>query len=94
MMSDIPISAAWVFLLGGILGVISVLLAKNFSWSNSEFLANEEDRKQEVPMTPLRRWILVGICISVSAYGAVQLQRDHAWNPFPSGGGARPTLTR
>ncbi len=93
-MSDLPISAGWVFFIGGVLGIVTVLRAKNFSWKNSEFLTTEEDRKQEVPMTPLRRWILVGICVLISAYGAVQLQRDHAWNPFPGGRAAPPTLTR
>ena len=93
-MGDLPISANWVFFLGGILGIVSVLCAKNFSWSNSEFLTTEEDRKQEVPMTPLRRWILVGVCLLITAYGAIQLQRDHAWNPFSGERGASPTLTR
>ena len=93
-MGDLPISASWVFFLGGILGIVAVLRAKNFSWSNSEFLPTEEDRKQEVPMTPFRRWILVGVCLLISAYGAIQLQRGHAWNPFAGERGASPTLTR
>jgi hypothetical protein len=93
-MGDLQISGNWLFFIGGVVGIVSVLRAKTFSWSNSEFLATEEDRKQEVPMTPLRRWILVGICVLISAYGAIQLQRDHAWNPFPAGRGATPSLTR
>jgi len=93
-MGDLPISAGWVFFLGGILGIVSVLRAKTFSWSNSEFLTTEEDRKQEVPMTPLKRWILVGVCILIGAYGAIQLKRDHAWNPFPSGRGTPPASAR
>ena len=93
-MSDLPISADWVFFLGGMLGIISILRAKNFSWSNSEFLPTEEQRKKEVPMTPLKGWILVGVCVLISVFGAVQLQRDHAWNPFPSGRGVPPASTR
>jgi hypothetical protein len=93
-MSDLPISAGWVFFLGGILGTISIFRAKNFSWSNSEFLPTEEPRKQKIPMTPLKRWILVGVCVLISVFGAVRLQRDHAWNPFPSGREVSPTSTR
>ena len=93
-MGDQTISSDWVFFLGGILGIISVLHAKNFSWSNSEFLPTKEQREQEIPMTRLRRWILVGVCVLISVYGAVQLQRDHQWNLFPSGRGALPASTR
>ncbi len=54
-MGDLQISDNWVFLVGGVIGIICVLGAKTFSWSNSEFLATEEDRKQEIPMTLLKR---------------------------------------
>ncbi len=93
-MSDLPISAGWVFFLGGIVGIISGLCAKRFSWSNTEFLRTEEDRKEEVPMTPLRRWILVGVCALISVYGAIELQRVHGWNPFSSGRETPPASTR
>jgi integrase len=37
-----------------------IATAKTFSWKNYEFVTSEEDRKQEVPMTPGRRWVLIG----------------------------------
>ena len=80
-MGDLPISGNWVFFIGGIVGVISVLRAKKFSWSNSEFLT-EEGRDEDVPMTMRRRLILLAVCALICTYGAIQLQRERAWNPF------------
>ena len=79
---DLPISGNWVFFIGGIVGVISVLRAKKFSWSNSEFLKTEEERDEDVPMTMRRRLILLAVCALICTYGAIQLQRERAWNPF------------
>ncbi len=79
---DLPISGDWVFFIGGIIGVISVLRAKKFSWSNSEFLETDEERDEAVPMTMLRRIILLSVCALICTYGAIRLQREHAWNPF------------
>ena len=44
-------SGGWVSFIGGVIGVITVARAKNFSWSNSEFLESEEDVRERVPMT-------------------------------------------
>ena len=81
-MGDLPISGNWIFFIGGIVGVISVLRAKKFSWSNSEFLKTEEERDEDVPMTMRRRLILLAVCALICTYGAIQLQRERAWNPF------------
>jgi hypothetical protein len=79
---DLPISGNWVFFVGGIIGVISVLRAKKYSWSNSEFLKTQEERDAEGPMTMRKRLILLAVCALICSYGAIQLQREHAWNPF------------
>jgi hypothetical protein len=81
-LDNLPFSAGWVYLIGGLIGIVTVSLAKKFSWKNYEFLASEEDRKEAVPMTPLRRLILIGICVLIGAYGAIEVQRDHGWNAF------------
>jgi hypothetical protein len=73
-------------LLGGISGVVTVIRAKTFSWKNYEFLTSEEDRKQEIPMTMVRRWILIAICVALAVYGATRVQQDRDWNPFDKGG--------
>ena len=83
-MDNLPISIGWIYLVGGVVGLLTVLLAKSFSWKNYEFLTSEEDKRREVLMTPLRRWILAGICSGFVIYGATQVQRDHDWKPFHS----------
>lgn len=87
-------SAGWILLIGGLVGFIAVLRAKSFSWKNMEFLTSEEDRKKEVPMTPLRRWLLIIICILIASYGAIQIERDRGWNPFSNGGRPPAPLTK
>ena len=62
--------------------MITVARVKNFSWRNSEFLESEEDVRERVPMTFKRRMALLLVCLLISAYGAWQLGREHAWNPF------------
>jgi hypothetical protein len=51
-LDNLPFSSGWVYLIGGLAGIVTVLRSKKFSWKNYEFLASEEDRKEEVPMTP------------------------------------------
>jgi hypothetical protein len=72
-------SGGWVLLVGGISGIVTVLLAKTFSWRNYEFLESEEDRKEEIPMTLLRRLILVAVCIGFAIWGAMWIQADGGW---------------
>ncbi len=74
-MNDLPLAAGWVFLVGGVLGIISVALAKDFKWSNGEFLETEEEVRQHEPMTWRKRLMLLIVCVLVSAYGAWQLAR-------------------
>ena len=77
------LSFGWLLLLGGALGAVRVLRAKTFSWANEvDTVVTEEDRKREAPMTPVRRWILVAICLLLAIVGAVLIQRQHNWNPF------------
>lgn len=77
------LSLGWLLLIGGILGGIRALRAKTFSWANDvDTVVTEEDRKQETPMTPFRRWVLVAICLLLSIAGAVLIQRKHNWNPM------------
>jgi hypothetical protein len=72
----------WVFFIGGMSGIIAVARAKYFSWKNSEFLDCEGDIQKRAPMTFKRRMVLLLVYLLISAYGAWQLQSEHAWNPF------------
>ena len=85
MINNLPVSPGWVCLLGGISGIVTSSLAKTFSWKNSEFLETEEDRKAETPMTPLKRSLIIGICLAIATYGVFRIQRDHNWNPIQPG---------
>jgi hypothetical protein len=77
------LSLGWLLFVGGILGSIRVLRAKTFSWANYvDTVVTEEDRKREAPMTPLKRRVLVAICLLLAIVGAVFIQRTHSWNPF------------
>lgn len=79
------LSVGWLLLLGGALGVVRVLRAKTFSWANEvDTVVTEEDRKRETAITPIRRWILVAICLLLAIVGAILIQRQHNWNPFVS----------
>ena len=82
VLENLPFSSGWVYLIGGLAGIVTVSCSKKFSWKNYEFLKSEDDLKEEVPMTPLKRLILIGICVLIGAYGAMEVQRDHGWNPF------------
>jgi hypothetical protein len=84
-MGNLPISSGWVFLLGGVSGIVTCSISKTFSWSNYEFVRTEEDRKAETPMTPLKRSIIIGVCVLIALYGAYRIQHDQNWNPFDSG---------
>jgi hypothetical protein len=90
-MENLPISPGWIFLIGGIAGMVTVTRAKMFSWKNYEFLASEEDLKQEVPMTVTRRWILMAICFGLAVYGGTRVQQDRDWNPFHKGRVSAPS---
>ncbi len=77
------LSLGWLLLLGGVLGAVRVIRAKTFSWANEvDTVVTEEDRKREAPMTSIRRWVLVTICLLLAVLGAVLIQRGHDWNPL------------
>jgi hypothetical protein len=90
-MENLQASAGWVFLIAGIAGMVTVIRAKTFSWKNYEFLTSEEDRKQEVPMTIARRWILIAICVGLALYDGIRVQQDRDWNPLHKGGLSAPS---
>jgi hypothetical protein len=92
-MGGLTFSGGWIVFIGGISGIVTVLRAKTFSWKNYSFIGSEEDRKEEVPMTLLRRSILLAICIGLAIWGGIWIQADHGWNPFTSGRGNPPAST-
>ncbi len=70
------LSLGWLLLLGGILGGARVLFAKTFSWQNTvDTVVTEEDREDEVPMTLLRRSIVMGICATSALVGVLLLYK-------------------
>jgi hypothetical protein len=87
-------STGWLWLLGGAFGAFRNATAKKFYKSdfNGEFLGTEEDRKTEVPMTPLKRWGIVAACIVIAIIGIWLIQRDGNWNPFQGVGEIVPTV--
>jgi hypothetical protein len=93
--AEVNISLGWFCLLGEALGAFRVATAKKFyksDFANQEGVITEEEQKTEVTLTPLMRWMIVGVCIAVAIYGGIPIQDDHAWNPFSNGG--PPALTR
>jgi hypothetical protein len=93
----VNLSLGWFCLLGGVLGAFRVATAKKFyksDFANQDGVITEEERKTEVLMTPLIRWLVVAVCILVAVYGGIRIQDDHAWNPFQAGGGATPSTER
>ena len=81
-MGNLNVSPGWICLIGGLSGIITVSRAKTFSWRNYQFVGTEEDKKrEESPMTPLKRFVLIAICLVIVLYGAVRIDEDHDWNP-------------
>jgi ABC-type enterochelin transport system permease subunit len=54
----------------------------------------KEDYKAEVLMTPLIRWMIVGICVVIATFGVFKVQQDRNWHPFQSGTEVAPTTVR
>jgi hypothetical protein len=66
--------------------VITASRAKTFSWRNFQFVGTEEDRNnEESPMTPIKRFLIIAICIAFIIYGVIRVNDDGNWNPFHSG---------
>ena len=72
-------------MVGGVLGAVRVARAKKFfrsDFANSDGVIKEEDKTTEVRVTPMRRWIIVGIAALIAVAGANIVQQDHNWNPL------------
>jgi hypothetical protein len=54
----------------------------------------KEDYKAEVPMMPLTRWMIVGICVVIATFGVVKTLQDRNWKPFQSGTEVAPVTVR
>ena len=71
-------------MVGGVLGAVRVSSAKKFfrsDFANSDGVI-KEDKTTEVRVTPMRRWIIVGIAALIAVAGAIIVQHDHNWNPL------------
>ena len=91
------ISVGWFSLVGGAVGAFRVAIAKKFfksDFANMEGVITEEDYKTEVPISPLKRWIIVGICILLAVFGLIKIQQDRNWNPFQLEGQAAPAVNQ
>lgn len=83
------ISIGWFCLVGGVVGAIRVAIAKKFfksDFASREGVITEEDYKTEVQITPMKRWIIVGVCVAIAVFGMFKIQQDQNWNPFQPGG--------
>jgi hypothetical protein len=90
-------SIGWFLLFGGVVGTLRVSTSKKFyksDFENTDGIIAEEDFKAEVPITQLRRWIFVGICVVIAAFGVFKIQQDRNWNPFQSGTEVAPFTVR
>ena len=77
------LSIGWIFLLGGIAGLLKSLRAKTYSWGNTDGNISEEElRKTETPMTPRLRLLAIVTGIALILGGMWKIQHDHWWNPF------------
>jgi hypothetical protein len=88
---ELAISPGWVFLLGGFVGAITVLISRTFSWKNFDFLTSDEDRQREQPMTAAKRAILLAACVGLAVWGAAWVQHDHNWNAMSVNLGSHST---
>ncbi len=93
----VNLSLGWFCFLGGIIGAFRVATARKLyksDFANQDGVITAEERKTEVPMTLLMRWVLVAACILIAVYGGMRIKDDHAWNPFQGGWGAAPSTQR
>jgi hypothetical protein len=89
------ISIGWFCFIGGVLGAIRVASAKKFyksDFANSDGVIADDDYKTEVLISPMKRWLIVGICVVVAIIGAWKIHTDHAWNPFHSSSMSDPYI--
>jgi hypothetical protein len=78
------LSIGWIFLLGGIAGIVNNARAKTIAWANTldVNMTDEQIRESEKLMTPKRRFVVLSFCFALAIFGAWKIQRDHCWNPF------------
>ncbi len=78
------LSIGWIFLLGGIAGIVNNARAKTITWANTLDInmTEEEIRRSERPMTSKRRFVVLCFCFALAIFGAWKIQRDRWWNPF------------
>jgi hypothetical protein len=79
------LSTGWFFLVRGVWGAIANAIAKRFyksDFASSDGVIPPEDYKTKVLITPMKRWIIVGICGLLAVVGVLIIHHDHNWNPF------------
>lgn len=45
-------------------------------------------------VTPLTRWIIVGICVVIATFGVIKGLQDRNWHPFQSATEVAPSTLR
>jgi hypothetical protein len=80
------LSFGWPLLVAGLLSAVRCATAKKFFKSDFQntvdAVIREEDRRAEVHVSAVQRWLLVALGLTVAAVGAVLIQRAHDWKPF------------
>jgi hypothetical protein len=91
------LSIGWFCLFGGVVGALRVSTAKKLyrsDFANTDGVIAKEDFEAEVPMTTLKRWTIVGVCVVIATFRVFKVQQDHTWNPFGSGTEVAPVNVR
>jgi hypothetical protein len=80
------LSFGWPLLVAGLLCAFSCATAKKFFKSDFQNTVDndvsEEDRRTEVHVSVLQRWLLVALGMILAVAGAFLIQRAHNWKPF------------
>jgi hypothetical protein len=77
------ITPGWLFFAGGLVGLVNVSRAKTVSWLNTDGnISSEELKASQVPVTRIKRILLLILCALLVIGGALDIQRKHNWNPF------------
>jgi hypothetical protein len=76
----------WPLLVAGLLSAFGCATTKKFFKSDFQNTVDtnvsEEDRRAEVQVSIVQRWLLVALGLLVAAAGASLIHRTHNWNPF------------
>jgi hypothetical protein len=79
------LSFGWPLLIFGVIGAFRNATAKRYfrsDFANLDGQVTEEDRRTEVHVSTLQRWLLVVLCLIMAVAGAIVIQRAHDWKPF------------